>query len=124
MINDLSLILEPSVMLSSKSEEIDHAPELVSSHYGSDKTCQIVHGDLIEEVETEEKIIYKILDQDKLKQEWPFLRGMIQGSYTRLATEALCRILLPCTNRWQKHFVGELLPCTNRWYLNFLNFVE
>ena len=91
MINDLSLILEPSVMLSSKSEEIDHALECVSSYYGSDKTCLIVHGDLIEGVETEEKIIDKILDQDKLKQEWPFLRGMIQGSYKGLATEALCR---------------------------------
>ena len=42
MINDLSLILEPSVMLSSKGEEIDHALECVSSYYGSDKTCHIV----------------------------------------------------------------------------------
>ena len=36
----------------------------------------------------------KILEQDKLKQEWPFLRGMIQGSYKGLATEALCRRII------------------------------
>lgn len=91
MINDLGLILEPSVMLRSNNEEVENALECVSSFYGSDKTCQIVHGNLVEGMINEEETFDKLLDKDKLKQEWPFLRGMISGSYKGLSTEELCK---------------------------------
>ena len=87
MINDLGLILEPSVMQRSNNEEVENAIECVSSFYGSDKTCQIVHGYLVEGVTEEEETFDKLLDQDKLKQEWPSLREMINGSYKGLSTE-------------------------------------
>ena len=62
MINDLGLILEPSVMQRSNNEEVENATECVSSFYDSDKTCQIVHGNLVEGVTEEEETFDKLLD--------------------------------------------------------------
>ena len=93
MINDLGHILKPSIVLSSENEV--KALECVSLFYGSDKTCQIVLGDFTEgDTRVEETNIGKLLDADKLKQEWPSLRGMINGSYRGLSTEALCSRVL------------------------------
>ena len=94
MINDLGHILEPSIVLSSENEVVK-ALECVSLFYGSDKTCQLVLGDFTEgDTRVEETNIGKLLDADKLKQEWPSLRGMINGSYRGLSTEALCSKVL------------------------------
>ena len=81
-----SLALNPR-----NNEELENAIECVSSFCGSDKTCQIVHGNLVEGVTEEEETFDKLLDQDKLKQEWPSLREMINGSYKGLSTEDLCK---------------------------------
>ena len=44
-------------------------------------------GDFTEgDTRVEETNIGKLLDADKLKQEWPSLRGMINGSYRGLST--------------------------------------
>ena len=72
MINDLGHIIEPFILLSSENEVVVKALDCVSLFYGSDKTCQIVLGDFTEgDTRVEETNIGKVLDADKLKQEWP-----------------------------------------------------
>ena len=90
MINDLGHILELAILLSSEYEEVEKAIKCVSLFYGSDKTCQIVLGDFTkEDTRVGETNIGKLLDPNKLKEGWPPLKGMINGPYRGLSTEAL-----------------------------------
>ena len=74
----------------------DEALERLGAFYGTEKTVTIEHGNLIEGLNREEKQIPPLIDFEELKQEWPRLRGMICGAYSKYTTQHLrkCIILL------------------------------
>lgn len=90
---DFSLLLEPVVVNVANSGESEEALEAIGLLYGSDQVVTIVHGSLQgeEEQREEERQVNKLLDKEKLKQEWPMLKGMMSGSYKQLSTPNLCQ---------------------------------
>lgn len=90
---DFSLLLEPAVVNSAGSEEIEAALEALGTLYSA-KEVTIVHGG-IEDAREEITQVEQLLDREKMKEEWPALRGMISGSYKNLSTQNLCsRVIL------------------------------
>ena len=88
---DLSLLLEPLVVtVSSETESLD-ALEKVGFLYGEDKDAQIYHGNLLEGIDIETKVVHKLLDKEKLKKQWPSMKGMLQGSYKNYSLQNLCK---------------------------------
>lgn len=94
--NDFSLLLEPAVVSGASTEETEAALEAIGTFY-SVKEVTIVHGD-IEEPREEKTEVAQLLDKEKLKQEWPILKGMISGSYKQLNTQTLCSRVIQLHN--------------------------
>ena len=88
---DLSLLFEPMVVNDAGENESEDALDALGQFYGENKTVKVVHGSLQTELQEEVTNVTRLVDKDKLKQEWPMLKGMISGSYKRLSTPALCR---------------------------------
>ena len=81
---DFSLLLEPAVDSGAGSEEIEAALEALGTLYSA-KEVTIVHGG-IEDTREVTTQVEQLLDKEKMKEEWPALRGMISGSYKHLST--------------------------------------
>ena len=94
----LSLLVEPCTGTSTNSEdsEISDALKNVAKIYGTQKITKVVHGHLQEDEDLQEEvtIIPPLLDGTKLKQEWPMIKGMINGAYSKLDTAYLCRKII------------------------------
>lgn len=88
---DLSLLLEPLTVNAASESDCKESLESLGSFYGQEKTVKMVHGCATEGVTEEEKEVKNLLDEEKLYQEWPMLKGMIQGSYSKLTTPELCK---------------------------------
>ena len=84
---DLSTLLEPDVFNSSEEHEINEALEHVSVLYGNEKTTKIVLDD-----HTEETRVGPVLDKEKLRKEWPMLKGMLKGAYRKKKIKAVCKL--------------------------------
>lgn len=91
LIEDLSKVFEPDLVNSLSDSECSEAAEHLSAFYGYDNEVKVVHGDMLEGVETEERTIHKVLNPEQLQQEWPRLKGMINGAYSSLSTVLLCK---------------------------------
>lgn len=102
LFHDFSVLLEPVMAQEAEEEECEDALKALASFYGSGKTNRIVEGDLVEGTEEREEQIAPLLDEDGLKKEWPALKGMIEGTYSSLSTEKLCKRVITVH--------GELLP--------------
>ena len=94
MFDDLSKVFEPDVVNEISCEESKEALTHLGTFYGYPKSVKIVHGNMVEGTEDEEKEIPALLDPVKLVDEWPKLRCMIEGSYKNLSTKKLCRRMI------------------------------
>ena len=71
----------------SSENEVKDALEALNMLYGEDREVRIVHGDLQEEGVHQEtsKVVKKLLNKDKLVQEWPRMKDILSGSYKSLS---------------------------------------
>lgn len=90
--DDLGKVLEP--MTVHDTIDSDEAIEHLATFYGYEKKVKIVHGNMIEGVQEEEKSVSPLLDAEKLQHEWPRLKGMISGAYSKLSTGNLCKRII------------------------------
>ena len=92
--DDMSKVFEPVTVLTSEDSVSDEAIDQLGTFYGYEINVKIVHGDLVDGTETEQNIIPRMVDHAGLKREWPRLRGMIKGTYSKLSTEHLCKRII------------------------------
>lgn len=88
---DLSLLLDPMIVNSADPGECENAVEMIGINYGESKEVKVVHGDMAAGYQEDKRDIGKLLDKDKLKDEWPKLKGMLTGCYKNLSTKAMCK---------------------------------
>ncbi|XP_045212023.2 zinc finger protein 862-like [Mercenaria mercenaria] len=92
ILNYFSLVLEPSIVNSSRPNESEDAVEALGMFYGDEKTVTVIHGNFECGLQEENKnVVDKLLDRDKLVQEWPKLKGMLTGCYKGLSAKAVCQ---------------------------------
>lgn len=87
----LSLLLEPVRVYDAEDNESKEALDMVTSYYGSEKQVGLVEGNMQDGYDEAVQKVDPLLDGDKLKDEWPMLKGMILGSYKDLSMEKLCK---------------------------------
>ena len=91
MFEYLSVLLEPVSVTSAKEGESESAIVQLSDFFGTGKSVSIVEGDLLSQVFERKREIPALLDSESIQKEWPILKGMIKGGYSKLSTEDLCK---------------------------------
>ncbi|KAH3719665.1 hypothetical protein DPMN_062519 [Dreissena polymorpha] len=80
------MILEPSTVNICDNTACNEALDVIATFYGKQKTVKVIKGNLTDDNLIEEvKEVSCLLNEDKLREEWPMIRGMIRGSYSKLS---------------------------------------
>ncbi|KAH3826371.1 hypothetical protein DPMN_128274 [Dreissena polymorpha] len=90
----LSQVLEPCVVNVTSVQESKEALKLLVEHYGFDKVVKHTEGDLTVGTTQTEKTVDKFLTGEELNQEWPWVYGMIKGTYKNLSIQDFCMRLV------------------------------
>jgi hypothetical protein len=91
LFTDMSRVMEPFTLNSVSSTESDDSLAHLADRYGTEKNVCILEGEPLVELTEHRRVIEPLLDKDKLKQEWPRLKGMMQGAYSELQTQQVCK---------------------------------
>lgn len=92
--DDLSNVFEPDVVIDTSDDESKKALDRLGTFYGYAKQVTVVHGNMTEGFQEENREIEALLDPEQLVDEWPKLRSMIEGSYRKLTTKKLCKRII------------------------------
>ena len=87
--SELSVILEPRVSNEAEESEIQDALESLCDLYGEDKVTK-----MYKDGSQQETPVDKLLNSDGVKKEWPMLRGMLKGSYSKRDLKYVCKRVL------------------------------
>ena len=90
----ISFLLEPTTVETAESKDCENALEFVGCLYGEEKQITTVYGNLTDGCCEETKKVDKLLDKEKLIQEWPRVKGMISGSYKGFSVSKFCKKVL------------------------------
>lgn len=88
ILGDLGMVFEPSHFDVAMA---DNAIQDLGEHYGSDKVTSIIWNS---DSELENTDIPSMIDKEKLKDEWPLMKGMVTGAYQKMNTKQLCKRLI------------------------------
>lgn len=94
MFEDFSVLLEPVSVASAKEGESENALAQLSDFFGTGKSVSIVEGDLLTQVFERKREVPALLDSESIQKEWPILKGMIKGGYSKFSTEDLCKRII------------------------------
>ena len=72
----------------------EEALKSICKFSGEDKVVKAVLGDSIENYREEQTVVHKLVNKEKLVQEWPMVKGMILGSYKKKRTAGLCKRII------------------------------
>ncbi|XP_046561754.1 zinc finger protein 862-like [Haliotis rubra] len=88
---DMSMALKPLTVNTVFGEESGDAVAHLGALYGAQEEVKVIEGDLHQGLEEHIKLVGPLLQPDKLLDEWPRLKGMINGTYSKLLPEQLCK---------------------------------
>lgn len=90
----LSDIFQPQIALNMSKDELNQTLEILGEEYGSKKTINIVHGDMISGYTENITTVEPLITRCDLSKEWKSLHGMIKGSYKGYSLNKLCQALI------------------------------